>query len=92
MALSTKDKNTQKLAVAVSWYIRPEEEHYKHLINTSALKKGHFFDVMVKYLSQAADTQESKDLFEVRATSNLGEKITAILEANPDSKLPRFRT
>jgi len=92
MALNTKDKNTQKLAVALSCLLRPEDEHYKHLINTSASKKGAFFEEMVKYLSQTADTEESKALFQVKGTNNLGEKITAILEANPDSKLPRFRT
>jgi hypothetical protein len=92
MALNTKDKNTRKLAVALSCLLRPEDEHYKHLINTSASKKGAFFEEMVKYLSQTADTEESKALFQVKGTNNLGEKITAILEANPDSKLPRFRT
>ena len=91
-ALNTKDKNTRKLAVALSCLLRPEDEHYKHLINTSASKKGAFFEEMVKYLSQTAATEESKALFQVKGTNNLGEKITAILEANPDSKLPRFRT
>jgi hypothetical protein len=92
MKLSTVDSNTRKLAVAFSWYLRPEEDHYKRLINTAASSKGSFFSDMVEYLVDHAQDEDSKTLFDVKSINHLGEKISAILEANLDSKLPPFRS